>query len=169
VLGDSGPSIHELVNTMLRFIMLCCGLIGLGLGAEYGAKLFGIIGGIAGALACGYLGLRLGCAPTALVLTMISVELGRMSVEELRASLRRKPRYIPNFVLLELQGRGEDIEQHLPVVLNLLRSEDVTDRSRGLAALRTAFPALADRIPDYRIGGPIESCRADVDKLTTLA
>jgi hypothetical protein len=155
---------------MLRLFMLCCGLIGLGLGAEYGAKLFGIIGGIVGALACGYLGLRLGFAPTALVLTMISVELGRMSVEELRAALRRGPnRFIPNFVLLELQGRGEDIEQHLPIVLNLLRSEDVADRSRGLAALRSAFPALADRLTDYRIGGPIESCRAEVDKLTTLA
>ena len=152
---------------MLRLFMVGIGFIGAVLGAEYGAKLFGVVGGIGGALGGGYLGLRIGFAPTALVLTLISVKLGRMSVKELHQSLMRGTnRLIPNLVLLELQRRGEDIEPYRPFVFDLLRSSEMSDRSRGLAALQSAFPELAERLTDYRISDSPEACRDAVERLS---
>ena len=151
---------------MLRLFALAGLVIGFGLGAEYGAKLFGLIGGTVGALACGYIGFRIGCIPHALVLTKLSVNLGRMPLDELRASLKGVNRLIPNYVLLELKCRGEDIDQHLPMILGMMVSHDADLRVRGLAALRSAFPEMAERLGDFPVNGPVMACQEAVNRLS---
>jgi hypothetical protein len=46
-------------------------------------------------------------------------------------------------VLLELQSRAEDIQKHLPRVLEMLCSDSIMDRQFGYAALLSVFPETA--------------------------
>ena len=55
----------------------------------------------------------------------------------------------PNYVLLELQRRGEPMEQALNPVLSMLTSNDRPRRLRGYAAFLSGFPALARQMREY--------------------
>ena len=153
---------------LFYFLMIGGGFVGAVLGAELGAKLFGTIGGIAGTLVCGFLGYLLGCVPYALAHVSISNDIGRKSIDDLHASLRGVGPMYPNFVLLELQARGEEIEQHLPFILSMLEAPDLVYRQRGLAALHSAFPELAKQLNDYPIYGSAEARCQAVEKLRRL-
>jgi hypothetical protein len=150
---------------LFYFLMLCTGFVGAVTGAEFGANLFGTIGGIAGALLGGFLGFVIGCFPFVFAMISTSTDVERKSVEELHASLRGEGPMCPNFVLLELQARGENIEQHLPFILAMMEAPDVAYRQRGLAALYSAFPDLAKELHDYRLHGPAEDRHEAVEKL----
>jgi hypothetical protein len=150
---------------LFHLLMLGGGFVGAVTGAEFGAKLFGTVGGIAGALIGGFLGFLIGCFPYAFAMISISNDVERKSLDELHASLRGVGPMCPNFVLLELQARGEAIEQHLPFILRMMEAPDVVYRQRGLAAIHSAFPDLAKQLDDYRIYGSAEARHEVVERL----
>jgi len=94
--------------------------------------------------------------------------LERKSVDELRRSLRTPKCLIPNLILLELSSRGEDILPDLPVILDLLESEEQSKRGSGWAALTSAYPDLVTTIPDYRIQDRAEVCRKNIAPLRRM-
>jgi hypothetical protein len=153
--------------TFFHVILLACLVGGVALGMAGGAQLFGVTGGIVGALAGGLAGLVIGRIPVILVLRSLAREFCAKTSSELRAHLRDPDCLAPNVVLLELQSRGEDIRQDLPVVLDWLISQDVGRREKGWAALTSAFPELVSQIPDYRIDDSVDECRRKTDKLRT--
>jgi hypothetical protein len=73
----------------------------------------------------------------------------RLSSEELRAHLATS--LTPNFILLELKARGQDVAGELDVVLALLEDSNFHRRVRGWAALSSAFPDVAASLKDFRI------------------
>jgi hypothetical protein len=155
--------------TLFHVFVLAGAVFGLTTGLSVGAKFFGVAGGIIGALAGGYLGVVIGRIPERLVLRSLIRHLKAKSTAELRAQLHSPNCLTPNVVLLELQSRGEDIRQELPVVLDMLASEDVGRRGHGWAALTSAFPELVDRIRDYRIGDSVDECRRKTEILKQVA
>ena len=134
-------------------------VIGLSLGLGYGGHYFGIGGLIIGALGGMYLGLLVGGIPWRLALLSSKRELGRKSTEELRTMLHSPACLTPNFVLLELRCRGEDIQCELPLVLDMLTSDSFDQRGRGWAALTSAFPEQARKLQGYRISESVDECR----------
>jgi hypothetical protein len=154
-----------LIDMLFYLLMFGGCFVGAATGAEFGAKLFGTIGGIAGALLGGFLGFLIGCFPYVFAMISISSEVERKSVEELHASLRGVGPMCPNFVLLELKARGEDVDQHLPFILAMMEAPDVVYRQRGLAALHSAFPDRAKQLEEYRLHGSAEARHQAVERL----
>ena len=77
--------------------------------------------------------------------------------------------YPPNFILLELQRRGEDISSELPMVLDLLESEESARRCFGVAAITSAFPDIAKNISAYNSYGTTDECRKSIKLLRNIA
>lgn len=123
-----------------------------------GWQRFGWAGALLGIAIGGAVGYILGSIPDLLSLRAMVREMGAKTVPELRALLRSSGCLTPNCVLLELHSRGEDIAQELPLVVELLSSDDFNSRGRGWAALTSAFPELVRKIPDYRISESGEEC-----------
>lgn len=151
--------------TLFDILPLLGAGVGLIVGVVGGDRLLGMPGVISGALFGGALGFIAGHIPFVVALRMLSRELAAQPVTELRTSLRSADCPAPNVILLELQRRGEDIRSELPVVLEMLVSEDSGRRGAGWAALVSAFPELAALIPDYRIFDPDETCRSKIERL----
>jgi hypothetical protein len=165
--GFSGQSAHRVFTAFDLFVIvaICAGFV---LGLAGGAKLFGAAGGLVGALVGGYAGFTLGCLPEWLVLRSLSLGLARETSAGLRSWLHSQNCPIPNLVFLELQRRGEDVQQEFGVVLDLLGSEELAQRTRGWAALTSAFPELAEQVQDYRLGDSVEECRRKTAELRNM-
>jgi hypothetical protein len=155
--------------TFFDLLKLVGVIVGISFGVAGGTRVFGVVGGVTGALVGGYLGFVLGRIPENKVMRAVVRQLRRKSVAELRAYLHSPKCPTPNFVLLELRHRGEDTLQELPVVLDLLVSEDEGRRGFGWAALASAFPELAEKLRDYRIGDSIDECKRKVEILRRAA
>jgi hypothetical protein len=151
--------------TLFDILPLLGAVAGLVLGVAGGASLAGLPGGVAGVLIGCPAGFVAGRLPLLLVLRALSRDLARKTAAELRADLRSHACLTPNVVLLELLRRGEDIRPELPVVLDMLVSEDFGRRGQGWAALLSAFPELAAQVPDYHISDTVPECRRKTDQL----
>jgi hypothetical protein len=156
------------VFTIFHLFALAAFAVGGVLGARLGFGLWGIPGGIGGALAGAGAGLIAGRIPFRLVLYWLARGLKSKSSAELRDDLHRPDCEMPNLVLLELARRGEDIHCELPVVLDLLVSENSSRRCLGFAALTSAFPELAGQIRDYRLYESVDECRQKTEILRRL-
>jgi hypothetical protein len=143
-------------------------VFGLVFGTYVGVVLLGAPGAIGGAIGGGALGFVGGRLAFPLAVWSVARTLARKTVAELRADLRDPACPTPNCVLLELQYRGKDIRQELPVVLEMLVSEDLNRRSGGWAALVSAFPELSGAISDYSAFDSVEECRRKTNRLRTL-
>ena len=147
---------------LLRLIGLACGFaVGLGFGSRH----LGVPGAIGGGLAGAVLGLMAGTVPFLITAAAFKRKLVANTVEDLHSSLHDPNEPAPNLVALELLSRGEKATSVLPPILNLLMSESSSQRGRGWAALTSAFPELAGRIPDYRIHESVQECRRKVHPL----
>ena len=155
--------------TLFHLLVLAGIGFGLALGASVGSKLFGIVGGIIGAALGVYLGFVVGRIPEMLVLRLVVRDFRPKSSEELRAHLHSPNCLTPNLVLLELRSRGENIRRELPVVVDLLTSEDVGRRGHGWAALTSAFPELVEKIHGYSVGDTVDECRRKTELLRQMA
>lgn len=151
--------------TLFHALVLVGFLLGGILGARAGAVFFGSFGGVCGGIIGALAGVVVGRVPGWLVLRSLARELGSKGTAELRASLHTPGCLHPNCILLELRRRGEDIRCELPVVLNLLVSEDCARRGQGWAALSSAFPELVQQVSDYRIGDSVDECRRKTETL----
>lgn len=151
--------------TIFHMIELYAVIGGAVLGFFAGRWCFGVVGGVVGAVLGLIVGHRLGVIPWRLAIRKTLVDLSPKSTDELHAMLRDEDCFIPNFVLLELARRGEDIQQELPVVLEMLESDHPSRRGFGWAALTSAFPELAKKISNYRPNQSPEICRKKMEPL----
>jgi hypothetical protein len=138
-------------------------LLGMGVARAYG--LSNVLGAVAGAL----IGGGLGRIPKFLTLRRARKRLARFTVDELRQQLCTPAfspgRWPPNFLLLELRARGEDLNKHIELVLSLLEAEQPWQRAFGYGALLGAYPHLARGLKGYRPSAPVEDCRRKVGEL----
>jgi hypothetical protein len=136
------------------------------LGATAGWHFFGVLGAILGALAGLLAGALIGQVPLVAGMLMVGRRYEKMATEELREHLHAGECAAPNLVLLELCRRGENIEEELPLLQQMLTSEDVQQRTRGWAALRSAFPDRATQMAGYSPFGTIDECRKHTEALS---
>jgi hypothetical protein len=94
--------------------------------------------------------------------------LSRVPTETLLADLRGHHTLMPNFVLLALAERGHDIRAEVPVILDLLASDDAWRRNLGWAAMTSAFPDVARRLDGYSPAHDTTRCRTDVQRVRRL-
>lgn len=125
-----------------------------------GAVILGALGGWSGGWLPGFLGewfrrRRLGALPT----------------EALKARLHDRclDIWLPyNLVVLELEKRGVDVRNALPLVARLLSADDSQQRYHGWQMLRAFFPDLARKIPDYDPSLGKASCQAKAESVSSL-
>jgi len=142
--------------------------LGIVLGGLAGHRLFGPIGLVIGAILGLIIGSFLGKLPGNRMLIAIHRELKDKSDDDLRASLRSPDCKYPNITLLELNRRGVNISSELPVVLDMLEAEDIERRRKGVAAITSAFPGIADKVSDYKPTDTVDECRKKIQVLRNL-
>ncbi|MGV3661577.1 MAG: hypothetical protein ACO1TE_15425 [Prosthecobacter sp.] len=146
--------------TVFDLVQLLGPIMGMIIGGAVGAE-FSVVLGIVGALAGGMLGLHLGWLPTKWMIMSARRKMDAFTSADLEAQLNASC-WTPNFILLELRSRGEDIGKHLPFVLDLMQHEEPFYRTRGYAALLSAFPEKAQELRAYNPTHSAERCRAAV-------
>jgi hypothetical protein len=154
--------------TFFDLVHLLSVLIGLLVGGAAGSR-FGPGGAIAGGLVGVVTGLYLGNLPTKCMVRREHRKLASFSTAELRAQLHDVTCWTPNFLLLELQARGEDIRGELPFVLSIMECEQQHRRTIGYAALCSAFPDVAKSLRTYNPMQPVEKCRLRIDEFRRRA
>jgi hypothetical protein len=138
---------------------------GLVYGAVLGFERGGVLPAIVGAVVGGVTGVLVSRLTLTIPLALIARSLKRRSTADLRSELHSKASLAPNVLLVELRRRGEASEEDLAVVLDLLLDDSLEQRSRGLAALRTAYPELAAKIPEYHFEPLDDAGHAAVTRL----
>jgi len=138
-------------------------LLGMGVARAYGFS--SVLGVVAGAVVGG----GLGGIPKRLTLRRARRRLARFSVEELRRQLYTPAfsanRWPPNYLLMELRSRGEDLSKHIELVLSMLEADQPWQRAFGYGALLSAYPHLAKDLKGYRPSASVENCRERVGEL----
>jgi MFS family permease len=131
---------------------------------------FGWLASIGVAIPAGLAGWFCGWVPSFLRERYLRRILTKETTDSLRARLgdHATPLYQlwPLYQLLimkELRKRGENIWSDLPLVLTLLASELIDERHGGWQVLRTFFPDLAAKIPDYDPFQTPADCRAKAE------
>jgi hypothetical protein len=147
---------------VFKLVLPIAGIVyGAWLGYARGGWLPAVVGAVLGGVT-GYIAARLVLVvPQAL----LSRSLRRRSTGELQAELRSGKSLAPNVLLMELRRRGAAGKEDLASVFDLLVADALEQRSRGLAALRSAYPELAAKIPEYRVEPLDEAGRAAVARL----
>jgi len=121
---------------------------------------WGVGGAMVGAVGGLVAGWVLGTLPWLLVVGFMGRSLVHRRTEDLVADLCEHRTLTPNFVLRGLQRRDFDLSRLLPVVLDYLDSDQPMRRSIGFVALRSAYPEIANRLPDYSPTASPGECRA---------
>jgi hypothetical protein len=151
--------------TMFHVFGLVLPIAGIVYGAWLGYARGGWVTSLMGAVLGGITGFIAARLMLVVPLALVSWSLRRRSTADLQSELRGRKSLAPNALLMELRRRGEAGKEDLAAVFDLLLDEALDQRSRGLAALRSAFPELAARIPEYRIEPLDEAGRGAVARL----
>jgi hypothetical protein len=152
--------------TIFHLLMLLAVVGGAALGSVVGWHLFEVYGAILDALAGLLAGALIGQVPLVAGMLMVGRRYEKMTTDALREHLHAGECSTPNLVLLELRRRGETIEDELPLLQQMLASEDVQQRTRGWAALRSAFPERATQRAGYSPFGNLDECRKHAEALS---
>jgi hypothetical protein len=155
--------------TIFQIIPLYAIIIGICIGVKLGS-VFGHIGAGIGGVVGGILGLLCWRLPLMWICKWLDRKrnLSNKTVEELRAMLRDPNCPIPNVALLELGMRKQNMEQELPVVLDMLVSPLKQRRSRGWRTLASVFPERAKLVADYRVDDSVEKCKEKIQKILPI-
>ncbi|MCK4886443.1 MAG: hypothetical protein KAS96_03585 [Planctomycetes bacterium] len=134
---------------------------------------YGIGWGIAAAVVVAVIGIRLWKLRMKLMVNKARKQLAELTVDDLRQHLYSRPfscpnGWTPNFLLMELKARGEDITEHIDLILNMMEDESSFLRAMRRGALYSAYPFLAYKIKGYRPEKPIEQCREKVTELRKI-
>lgn len=148
--------------TLFDLIRLMSPVIGTLIGGAVGGE-YSIALGILGAFVGGLIGLLLGALPTRLMIRSARHEFAPLSLAVLEEKLVETG-WTPNLILMELKARGQNIDQHLPFVLSLLKHDDLPYRTKGYAALLSAFPDLAMSLKGYNPTHSVEDCRQAIER-----
>jgi hypothetical protein len=157
-------TLYDLITILLTITGI---LVGFCIANEYSAIL-----GIAAAIFGGLLGRWLGRIPTRIMIRNERNKMARLTVDELRQQLYKplfSGGYTPNFLLLELRARGEDISEHISLVLNLMENESDFRRRVGFAALLSAYPYLVNKMRGYNPSWPVDKCKQWVSEARNSA
>jgi hypothetical protein len=155
---------HENMVTLYDLMAILLPVCGLAFGAGLGSD-HGFVWAVVGALAGGMVGLYLGRLPKVIMIRCERRKLAPLASAEIRTRLHDPSCWTPQFLLLELRSRGEDIGPELPCVFDLMESENQHFRMKGLAALLSAFPEVAKMARGYNPIHPVEKCRQKVVQL----
>ncbi len=150
--------------TLFDLIQLMSPLVGAIIGGAVGGER-GIAYGVLGALLGGFIGLKIGSLPTRLMIRSARNDFAPLSIPELEDKLVDTC-WTPNLILMELKARGQDVDKHLPFVLSLLKHSHTHCRTKGYAALLSAFPDIAKSLKGYNPTDSEETCRRLVDQAT---
>jgi len=120
-------------------------------------------GGFIGLILVIYLGRYLDYIYTLRVARSFQREWASLSTSELRSQLTTT--LTPNYLLLELKRRGEDIERDIIPILAMLESEAPIRRTLGWAALLSAFPYLVNLLGGYNPTHSVSECHEKVANL----
>ncbi len=153
--------------TIFHVFFLFALIVGMIEGASFGWHRYGIIGVIPGAALGMLSGGIIGYIPGYFVLLITFLRFKFMPTVELRKRLHEGDS-IPNFILVELSRRGEDIYVELPVVQKLLISSEMDDRTTGWAALTSAYPELRQKMPGYHPTDSTDVCRKNCELFEEL-
>jgi hypothetical protein len=147
---------------LIQFLLVIGSIV---VGVAAGHNTFGIVGAIGGGALGGYVGAYVGSWPLRIRLWRMRKRLAPLSVEQLEAYLSQCHLSLPgpNYVLLELQLRGEDSQKHLPRVLEMLCSDSIIERQLGYAGLLSVFPETVRELGWYNPSAPVEKCRKKVE------
>jgi hypothetical protein len=151
--------------TMFHVFELVLPIAGIVYGAWLGFARGGWLTALVGAVVGGVTGFIAARLILIVPLALLSRKLRQRSTADLQSELRSKASLAPNVLLMELRRRGEAGEGDLAAIFDLLVDESMEQRSRGLAALRSAYPELAARIPEYRFEPLDDAGRAAVSRL----
>lgn len=124
---------------------------------------FGIAGTLVGAVVGCCVGLLAGRLPSHMADWFMFRRLKAQSTQQLWSDLQGDACLTPNYVLFELQRRGEPMEQGLEVVLSMLTSEDRPRRLLGFAAFLTGFPEFGAQMCEYNPDATDEKRREAVN------
>jgi hypothetical protein len=91
------------------------------------------------------------------------------STEELKAILNSSNWTYYRNALVELHRRGEDINELVVPILNLLISESKSQRIGGWMILRQLYPDLASRVSDFKPQETPEICKDKLQKIILQA
>lgn len=139
--------------------------IGLLAGHAVGSR-FGTIPGMVGAALCGGVGFWAARLLILLPLWWLDRDpLKRKTTEQLRRSLRDPELANPTGVLLELGARGENLSNHLSLVIEQLGSPLQETRNRAFHALRVVWPSVATLVSDFRAEEGPDECQRKADRL----
>ncbi len=160
-----------LLDMMRVVVTLGLALTGFSMLSKYN-----IVLALLAALLGGYIGLCLGRLPLRYQIRRERKKLAALSVDDLKAELQNihapppgwKLRFTPNYLLMELKARGQDVDCYIGYVLDLLESEGGLSRAFGVGALLSAFPHLARHLQGYSPYRQPDDCRQRVAKLRQL-
>lgn len=154
-------TLYDLLTVIFTIVGV---LLGVGFGRTYGP-----FGGMLGAVVGGLVGGWIGRIPAKRRMRSTRKGLAKFTLEELRDQLHRSAlapsRWPPNLLLMELQARGEDLNQHVELVLSMLEADPIWQRAFGYGALLSAYPSLAQSLKGYRPSASVEDCRTKVAEL----
>lgn len=151
--------------TLFDVLGLVLPIAGIVYGAWLGFARGGWVPAILGAVLGGVTGFIAARLMLVVPQALLSRGQRRRSTADLQAELRAGKSLAPNVLLMELRRRGEADKADLAAVFDLLLADALEQRSRGLAALRSAYPELAAKIPEYRIEPLDDAGRAAVARL----
>jgi len=152
--------------TLVDLIQMLAAIFGLMLGLVFGHDSFGVVGAIVGAIVGFLIGAYLGHWPRRLEIQRERKKFAVMTVEQLIQGLYDPKCWTPNFFLMELKSRGEDIQKHYNLVLSMMESDtSPLKRQFGYAALLSAFPDQAQKLKGYSPASSPDDCKAKVSML----
>jgi hypothetical protein len=158
--------------SVLDAIPLFFGFCGILLGSAVGYNYFGILGGIIGALLFAAIGVFIGSIPRQLSnrhhnqkLARIRHEISKQSTEELIEDLRLRRTANAHFIIAELSLRNYKISSLIPLLVNYLSSNNISERVGGWASFKQFLPNILP--PDYSPSASEESRRFAIKKLAS--
>ncbi|MHC4745355.1 MAG: hypothetical protein ACYS8Z_25870 [Planctomycetota bacterium] len=168
---------------------------GYGVGHEHGAAgtIIGTVAGVLIGAAAGMLPAYIFCdkIPTIVAIRRARKRMAHLTVDQLVDRLHNHPYFDPkqnidelwlgesanhpggwppwsrgpNPLFMELRLRGEDMGEHISLVLGLLKHESVLGRDAGFQALRAGYPRLVKYIRGYDSSQSVDLCREKVARL----
>ena len=151
--------------TQARALVAVMGAVALGLTGKILLGWPGALLGLAGGAAAGWFGAPL---PRKFFHDHVARGLREVPSGQLRSELQEENWPVFHLYYRELQRRGEDLGADLPRILGFLEAEDPDQRLQGWEILKSCFPALAAKVPDYRPDAPDEECRSFVAALRSF-
>jgi hypothetical protein len=148
-------------DLLFKIVLPIAGIFtGAAVGGSYFHSWGVIVGAVLGFFLFVFLGSIFDKVYLLLALRLMRRQFASLSIAELRSQLGTS--FTPNYILVELKLRGEDVSGDLEPVLQLLENAEFNRRTRGWAALLSVFPRVADSIQGYSPARSVTECQQKI-------